>query len=426
MKRSRTAAAWAIMVSVAAAQPVAADEIVFVSTQLRPIEETQKVRDVILDNFDGTVNYYGADAAQLDARMRAEGTAGQRTIDLVGALHGELQPLAATELDAIDDVAAGLADRGIPASLMDLGKLGTDKQLYIPWMQATFVMVARRDALEYLPQGVDVNRLTYEQLEAWAKAISDATGQRALGFPAGPRGLMHRFLQGYLYPSYTGGMVTTFRSAEAEAMWSQFKRLWQYVNPKSTSYDFMQDPLLSDEVWIAFDHVARLKDALVELPDEFVAFPAPTGPKGRGYMPVIVGLAIPKDARDRAGAAALIDYLTTPETQIVTAQQVGFFPVVKAELPADLEPGIRQIADAVAKTQGADDAIAALLPVGLADQSNAFNQVFLDTFRRIVLRNEAPRAVLDEEAKALSAVMVAADAPCWQPDPPSQSACPVK
>ena len=49
-----------------------------------------------------------------------------------------------------------------------------------------------------------------------------------------------------------------------------------------------------DEVWIAWDHIARVKEAISLEPDRFVVFPAPAGPKGRGYMPVIAGLAIPR------------------------------------------------------------------------------------------------------------------------------------
>ena len=37
------------------------------------------------------------------------------------------------------------------------------------------------------------------------------------------------------------------------------KQLWQYTHPQSLSYDFMQDPLLSREVLLGWDHVARLK-----------------------------------------------------------------------------------------------------------------------------------------------------------------------
>src|SRR5262249_40259736 len=155
--------------------------------------------------------------------------------------------------------------------------------------------------------------------------LEKATGERKLGFPAGPRGLMHRFFQGYLYPSYTGGVVRTFKSAEAERMWTEFRELWRLVNPRSSSYAFMQEPLLADEVWVAFDHPARLSDALRQKPDDFVAFPAPAAAKGRGFMPVVAGLAIPKGSPDRAAAANLIDYLTRPDVQITTLREVGFY-----------------------------------------------------------------------------------------------------
>jgi multiple sugar transport system substrate-binding protein len=344
-----SAGAFLLTASLAAAQ-----DVNFLSTQLRPVEEAQKVRQVLLKGVPGKVSYLVEEPPQFDVRMKAEGKAGKRTISLAGALHGELQPLVTSgDIEPIDDIAAKLADRGIPQGLMELGKLGTGSQVYIPWMQATYIMVARKEALASLPAGADVNALTYDQLEAWGKALTEKTGKRLIGFPAGPKGLMPRFYQGYLYPSFTGGVVTPFRSAEAEAMWGKFKSLWQYVNPNSTSYDFMQEPLMAGEVWVAFDHVARVKDALVQEPDKYVTFPAPAGPKGRGYMPVIAGLAIPKGAPDRAGAAAVIEHLTKPETQVKTAAEVGFFPVVKAELPADLSPGIKLIAEGVAKTQGA-------------------------------------------------------------------------
>ncbi|RXT52396.1 ABC transporter substrate-binding protein [Bosea sp. Tri-44] len=404
----------------------AAQDVNFLSTQLRPVEEAQKVRQVLLKGVPGKVSYLVEEPPQFDVRMKAEGKAGKRTISVAGALHGELQPLVTSgDLDTLDDLVAKLADRGIPQGLLELGKLGTGKQVYIPWMQATYIMVARKESLASLPAGADVNTLSYDQLEAWGKALTEKTGKRLIGFPAGPKGLMPRFYQGYLYPSFTGGVVTPFRSADAEAMWGKFKSLWQYVNPNSTSYDFMQEPLMAGEVWVAFDHVARLKDALVQEPDKYVSFPAPAGPKGRGYMPVVAGLAIPKGAPDRAGAIAVIEHLTKPETQVKTAAEVGFFPVVKAELPADLSPGIKLIAEGVAKTQGAKDALPALLPIGLGDKGGEFNKVFSDSFQRIVLRGENPRAVLDAQAAVLKGLMEATKAPCWAPDKASEAACPV-
>ena len=403
-----------------------AQDVVFLSTQLRPIEEAQKVRDVLLKGAP-KATYVTEEPPQLTVRMKAEQTAGKHTVSLVGALHGELQPLVPMDaLEPMDDVAARLADRGIPAGLMTLAKLGTDKLMYIPWMQATYVMVVRKDALAHLPAGADVNALTYAQLAAWGKTIQEKTGQRRVGFPAGPKGLFARFLQGNLYPSYTASMVSEYRSAEAEAMWGEFKALWASVNPNSTNYDFMQEPLLAGEVWIAWDHIARVKEALTLQPDQFVAFPAPAGPKGRGYMPVIAGLAIPKDAPNRAGAVAVIEHMTKPATQLATAAEVGFFPVVKAELPTDLAPGIKALAGAVAATQNAKDALVSLLPVGLGAKGGEFNKVYMDSFQRIVLRNEPVKDVLEAQAKTLDTLMKDTGAPCWAPDKPSQGACAVQ
>lgn len=403
-----------------------AQEIVFLSTQLAPIEEAQKMRNQILANFAGDVEFVTDEAGPFVDRINAETQAGRGTVSLIGTLHGDYPNfLAGGALQPLDDVAADLAGLGFQDVFLQLGKLGTDTQYYVPWMQATYIMAANKQALPYLPAGADLNALTYAQLGEWAAAIEAATGERMLGFPGG--GLMHRFFQGYLVPSYTGGVVTEFRSAAAEAMWNDFKGIWTHVNPRSTTYTFMQEPLLAGEVWIAFDHTARLLDALNQRPDDFVAFPAPAGPAGRGFMPVIAGLAIPTASPNVAGAKDLIAYLSSPEVQVSVLQAgIGFFPVVAAELPADLPDGIRVAGAAIAAQSGAPDALASLLPIGLGALGGEFNKVFLDTFTRIVLRGEDVRTVLDQEASNLQTVMNNAGAACWAPDPASTGVCQVK
>ena len=403
------------------------ERLIFLSTQLRPIKEAQKMRNLILKDFPWEVDYITEQPQQFPVRIEAEQEGGTHAIDVVGALHGELQPLV--RLDALvplDDLAGRLAGRGIPERLLTLGKFGTAHQLYIPWMQASYIMVANKAALPYLPGGADINALSYDQLAVWANTIQQKTGKRMLGFPAGPQGLMHRFFEGFLYPSYTGGVVVPFRSEAAEAMWRQFASLWKSVNPASTGYNFMQQPLLSGDVWIGFDHVARVLDALRQKPDQFVAFPAPAGPKGRGYMPVLAGLAALKGAPDISGAMALIDYLTRPETQIVTARSVGFFPVVQASWPPDLEPGLKLAAAALEKMQSEKDALPALPSIGLGERGGEFDRVFMDTFQLVVLRGQKPRPVLDREAETLVRLMTETGAHCWQPDPPSTGACQVQ
>jgi multiple sugar transport system substrate-binding protein len=119
---------------------------------------------------------------------------------VLGGLHGDLSGVAAGLADL-----SGVADTsGIGASMIELGKFGTAEQKYLPWMQATYVMAANRQAIEYLPAGADIDALTYDQLIAWCKALAEGTGALKCGLPAGPKGLKHRFFQGFLLPSYTG------------------------------------------------------------------------------------------------------------------------------------------------------------------------------------------------------------------------------
>jgi multiple sugar transport system substrate-binding protein len=72
------------------------------------------------------------------------------------------------------------------------------------------------------------------------------------------------------------------------------------------------------------------------------------------------------------------------------------------------------------------DAKVALLPIGLGAKGGEFNKVQLDTFQRIVIKNEDITKVLSDEAAILQTVMNDTKAPCWRPDPPSTGPCQVK
>jgi multiple sugar transport system substrate-binding protein len=412
-----------------AAQPASGGSVVFFSNQFKPVEEQNKMQEMILKDAPVKTDYIPEDPGPFTDRITSEQKAGKVTVSLIGALHGDFEPFVkAGQIEDLSSVADKLKDRGFPQQFTELAHFGDQgKTYYIPWMQATYVLAINKKAMEYLPQGADVNALTYAQLKDWGAAIQKATGKRMLGIPAGPKSLLHRFFQGYLYPSYTGSSgVVAFKTPEAATMWQEFKDTWQYVNPQSTNYEFMQEPLLSEEVWIAWDHVARLINAAREKPNDFMLVPAPAGPKGRGFMPVLAGLAIPKGAPNRAGAEQLIDYLTQPKQQTATAANLAFFPVTSAPVPADLDPGIKLESDAVQKQAASKDALVSLLPVGLGAKTGDFNNVYLDTFQRIVIKNEDMQKVLDDEGKILQGIMNDSKAACWAPDPPSDGPCQLK
>jgi len=396
-------------------------EVLFWSTQAKPAQETQAMRDQVLASSPSKVTYQANDGGPWLTRLQAELQAGSGEIGVLGALHGDFAAMNPDNLVDLDSL--GL--RAASATFNDLAKLGTNSKQYIPWMQASYVMAANKKALQYLPKGANVDALTYDQLIAWATNVKNATGSAKFGFPAGPKGLKHRFFQGYLYPSYTDGVVRTFASDKAVTAWEKFRELWAVTNPASTNYSFLQEQLLSEEVWIAFDHTSRLANAFNERPDDFIAFPAPAGPEGRGFMPVIAGVAIPKTAPDMAGAKAVVKHMLDPKTQLATLRATNFFPVVDVDLPGDLPPAVQAAGDAIAKMSGSPDANPGLLPAGLGSKGGDFNRIFVDSFERIVLANQDIRTVLNDQKAKLQAIMNETGAPCWAPDAPSKGACPV-
>lgn len=405
----------------ATAEPVG--ETIFFSTQFSPVEEQEKFRAILqAGGFDFTASEEGP----LIDLVLAGTQAGQAEVDVIGALHGtfpRLQDSMMNMIDVADDLSA---DREFAPTFLETGLLGTDDYLYyVPWMQATYIMAAHKDALSYLPEGADVNALTWDQFAGWCQNLLEQTGGPKCGLPHA--GLFQRFLEGYLWPSFTGGMVSQFKSQAAADMltWSR-DTLWPTIHPQSISYEFMQEPLLTGEVWVAFDHVARLIEAFNTEPDNFVAFPAPAGPAGRGFMPVIVGLGIPQNAPNPDGAMALIDYLTQPETQLRVLQELAFFPVVGGVDTSNLPAGVALEAGAVEAQANAPDALPALLPIGLGDRGGEINQIFRNAFDRVVLNGEDVATVLEQEGANLQTLMNETGAVCWAPDPPSDGPCQVE
>ena len=268
-------------------------------------------------------------------------------------------------------------------------------------MQATYIIAVNKQALQWLPPGADVRELTYDQYLAWARAAQGAAGRPVFGIPAGPKGLFYRFIQGYLLPSFTGGQVTTFRGADAEAAWTYMTDLWAATAPASTNYEYMQEPLARGEVLVAWDHVARLVGATKDKPDDWLMVPAPRGPKGRGYMLVLAGLALPKGGLERPAAEQVIRGIAAPGMQVETLRQNAFFPVTSVQLPADLPGAISGEAAAV-MAQSGEPRRDPLAPAGRAGQPRRAGGAGVQGLLPGDLPGpQAGRQVLDEQAERL-------------------------
>jgi multiple sugar transport system substrate-binding protein len=392
--------------------------VTFLSTQFTPVDESRNLRVILKKAYPHGVRLVIGDSSQLGTQIRSQAASGTMKIDVIAGLHGDFSALGEKYLEDLSGLMGDLGGRGYAPDLLDLSELGTGKTWYIPWCQATYLVAAKKPALEHLPSGANVNALTYDQYLDWAIAARKANhGKPVFGLPAGPQGLLHRFIQGHLYPSYTGGMVTTFRGDEAVTMWQYLKDLWANTVPSSTNYDFMQEPLASGEVSVAWDHVARLVDAPKDAPDEWVMVPSPAGPKGRGYMSVVLGLGIPKGAKHADDAKDVLRALSKPAIQIDLLRQNSFFPTVKATIPSDLPPAVHLESDAVRAQAAAKDGILSLPPVGLGQRDGEMSKIFRDAFTSIVLDGSDIRKTLDSQAKNMQAILDEVKVPCWAPDP---------
>ncbi|TCP55230.1 carbohydrate ABC transporter substrate-binding protein (CUT1 family) [Tamaricihabitans halophyticus] len=400
--------------------------LVFLSTQFRPVEEAERFRELLRTVYPAEVSYVTSEEGPFIGQVRTQHDANSVQFALLGGVHGDLAPLVDGYLAEADGLLGELGDLGIPPEYLDLAKLGTRRSWYVPWAQASYLLAADEDALGQLPPGVREDELSYDDLLDWAIAARRANGNRPrFGFPAGPAGLLHRFLQGYLYPSFTGGQITTFRSPEAVRAWEYLRELWANCVPSSTTYEMMQEALVAGEATIAWDHMARLVDAPRTQPGRWRLLPAPRGPRGLGYMAVVTGLGLPAQSNDRAGATDLIKALSTASAQVELLRANAFLPVVRAELPDDLEPALRMSAEAVDAQRAADDAILALPPVGLAEREGEVTKVFQDCFRSIVLGGANIRSTLDSQARVLQRLLDELRVPCWAPDPVTGARCEV-
>jgi multiple sugar transport system substrate-binding protein len=389
--------------------------VTFLSTQFTPLEERNRFEKILSQKVSSAkVAYNPVEANVFASTLQAQVDGGEVKVGLVGGLHGDLAPQASRLLD-LDDLASG---REFVPDLLELAKLGGSSLKYIPWMQASYVLAVNKKALQWLPSGADVQKLTYDQLLDWMTAAKAGNGGKPVfGLPAGAKGLYHRFLQGFLLPSFTGGQITTFRSPDAVTGWTYLKQLWAQTAPASTNYDFMQEPLQRGEVLVAWDHVARLVGAPADKPDDWVMVPAPRGPKGLGYLLVAAGVAIPRGAPDTDRAKDVIKALTNVDTQHETLRQNAFFPVVKGDLPSDLPKAVALEAAAVQAQQSAEGAILSLPPVGLGTKDGEVSQVFKDCFKQICLDGKPVQQVLDAQANQLNSILDEVKVACWKPDP---------
>lgn len=394
----------------------------FGSTQMTPAAEREFMIRLLGDfsKSSGTeVEFLNFEYTDLLSRVEAEQKAGKVVLNLIADLQSGLYTMGSNGLLA-DLSNVKFSNKTFVQTFEKYTYVGKEK-VFFPWLQATYAMAINKKAFDYLPKGLtqqDVmnatEKWTYDALLEWAKNMQEKTKQPQLGFPLGPKGLWHRFLHGYIYPSYTGAQAVKFDSIKAVEMWNYLRELFKYVHPACTTWDNMDQPLLRGEVMIAWDHTARIKQAIIEKPNDFVVAPVPRGPMGRGYIIVLVGLSIPKNA-DMNEPLKVLDFLTSPKAQIAILENVGFFPVVQEATGQIPEGALKVLAQGVVNQSSASDSIVSFIP-GLGAKGGEFNETYRMAFTRIVFNKEDPAKVVGELGEKIRQLFKEVGAPLPEPD----------
>ena len=196
------------------------------------------------------------------------------------------------------------------------------------------------------------------------------------------------------------------------------QQLWKYVHPQSLTYNFMQDPLLSEEVLLALGSRRTAEDGTRPAAGRLRRVPRPERAQRSRVPAGARGTRDPEDAPNPNGAKALIRHLTGISAQARCSPLTGFFPVVGGRLEADL-PGLLAEADAVRSSRRRRTRSRRCSRSDSAPRAATSTRSTATRSRRSSATERTSGASSASRAQLLDQIFVKTNAPCWAPDPPS-------
>ncbi len=292
----------------------------FINEIIKPFEEEHGV----------TVNFQIIDDQTLLDRAEVQQTTNHITTDIVVA-HNSRMPewIDAGWVEDLTDLVASWDDRTFSTAFSQ----DTDKdghQYFLPVGADVYLLLANNKALPYLPDGVDLDAITWDQYADWAVAIAEGEGEGKVcitGIPA--KSWIYMF--GGTGLSYGAGFpdANSEGAMEAWKVWEKIGKANGFV-PSVLNIDSCVDPMMREESWLTVFHNARAGQVYSSNETAFTLAPAPSGPNGIGSIAGVSGYAIMKGAPNYDLAVAFLEYLTRPDIQVKLAKGTGgFIPPVE-------------------------------------------------------------------------------------------------
>jgi multiple sugar transport system substrate-binding protein len=297
-----------------------AEQLFFIEEIIKPFEEEHGI----------TVNFSIIDDQTLLQHAEVQQTTNHVTTDIVVSHNGSMpQWLDAGWVEDLTDVVAGWTDRTFSeAFVTDTNRDG--RQYFLPVGADVYLLLANNKTLPYLPDGVDLDAITWDQYAAWAVAIAEGEGEGKVcitGIPS--KSWVYMF--GGTGLSYGAG----FPDANSEGAMAAWK-VWETIGkaggfvPTVLNVDSCVDPMMREESWLTVFHNARAGQVYASNETAFTLAPAPSGPVGIGSIAGVSGYAVMKGSANYDLAISFLEYLTRPEIQVKLAKGTGgFIPPVE-------------------------------------------------------------------------------------------------
>lgn len=297
-----------------------AEQLFFINEIIKPFEEEHGV----------TVNFQIIDDQTLLDRAQVQQETDRVTTDIVVA-HNSRMPewIENGWVEDLTDVVASWDDRTFSeAFVSDTNKDG--KQYFLPVGADVYLLLANNKALPYLPNGVDLDAITWDQYADWAVAIAEGEGEGKVcitGIPS--KSWIYMF--GGTGLSYGAGFpdANSKGAMDAWKVWEKIGKANGFI-PTVLNVDSCVDPMMREEAWLTVFHNARAGQVFASNETQFTLAPAPSGPEGIGSIAGVSGYAVMKGSAHYDLAISFLEYLTRPDIQVKLAKGTGgFIPPVE-------------------------------------------------------------------------------------------------
>jgi multiple sugar transport system substrate-binding protein len=381
-----------------------------------PAEQEFFINEILVPFMEETgirVTFQVVKGDDMFDRLTAQQATGHVTTDLILAFNGRFAWYTDEDwTEPLDSFTAEWTDRSIlPA--FDGTAVVDGTRYFVPISADVYLTIANNDALPYLPEGADMDTLTYEQYADWAIAVAAGEGEGKACITGIPQKM-------YIYQFSTSALAyglppagnpePAFPNVNSEgsaAAWAEWARMGagDAFMPTILNVDNCTDYLMREEAWLSVTHNARVGQVYASNETQFTVGPAPLGSAGIGTIAGAHGLAIVKGSDYVEEAALLLEYLTRPEVQVKMNKGTGGFLPVVAEALDYLgdDPTDEIIRKALIVLE---NGIPSYLPVADFQDWGAVKKIFDDIFVEMVLEGDGTvdQALLDDGQAQLEAL----------------------